>query len=999
MLCDPSDDHVLAPFPITDISLVDCNDFRDDVHPGAPEIVGNGYDEDCNLKESCLVDADRDGFGDDTVAPYETDIGCTTPGYALAQVSGNNDCDDADPRVHPAADEVCNETGSEVDEDCDGFVDDDDTVVLGRTTWYEDLDGDGFGNEASFRSACHPRPDEVVNSEDCLDESPRPDIDPAEVNPAAPEQCNGFDDNCDGQLDEAAFGTTPPADLGAASYYPDFDNDYYVSPVGAVWACPSNIPPGWSAEPTDDLWDCRDNDPNVHPGITDEVGRGDRNCDDLIACYADADQDGFGDDIVEQTLDDLDCEGVNPDGIPVSATDGDCEDNNPDINPAKQEACDAGDVDENCNGIANNAELSLGGSVQGFDYWYPDSDGDGYGREGVIPQVMCPQHGAVGGVFQTGDCDDANDTVFPGAVEGTADGVDQDQDGLEACYLDDDDDGYGTALIRTSADVTCGAPKVASATDDCNDVDGTIHPNAFEVVADGIDQDCNGNDLCYLDEDQDGHGGLFTAQGNQFVCDDPSLGISSRNDDCDDDNPLRAPSLAEVCDAANLDEDCNGLADEADGAGDLYLRDADIDTFGTTTQLDIRCEPSAGWVLAPADLDDPSLVDCDDESAWIFPGAVEIIANSEDEDCDGRELCYQDNDGDGYGHPDEALAVLSDVNCRTNGANIADDCDDTTATVNPSQTERCDPASVDEDCSNGFADDDDAFAAGTQVYYDDLDQDGFGAQIGQNRCRPDVSRNQTLVTGDCNDVVAAINPDATERCDSIDNDCDFLIDDFDDLDLTQNIDARTWFFDGDADGFGVDDTQSNRETCIVPTGYTSVAGDCDDTSPLINPAVTEQPADGIDANCDLKELCYVDADDDGYGGSVTQPISDLTCNAPGFLPTSSDCDDTDPLLTTEERLWFADLDNDGLGNPNIHELACRPPAPTGLGRRRARSRHRCCRHRRRGPGLGLRRHLGRRRCGSHLVRRRRQRRLRRRPHRARSLRASIPERPHRRRLQ
>ena len=93
---------------------------------------------------------------------------------------------------------------------------------------------------------------------------------------------------------------------------------------------------------------------------------------------------------------------------------------------------------------------------------------------------------------------------------------------------------------------------------------------------------------------------------------------------------------------------------------------------------------------------------------------------------------------------------------------------------------------------------------------------------------------------------------------------------------------------------------------------------------------TDEPdQDGIDANCDLKELCYVDADDDGHGGSVTQPISDLTCNAPGFLPTSSDCDDTDPLLTTEERLWFADLDNDGLGNPNIHELACRPPAPTG----------------------------------------------------------------------
>src|SRR5688572_28111785 len=58
----------------------------------------------------------------------------------------SDDCDDANASVHPRADELCNE----VDDDCDGAIDEDVT-----TTWYPDTDGDGYGDTAAPAEACH----------------------------------------------------------------------------------------------------------------------------------------------------------------------------------------------------------------------------------------------------------------------------------------------------------------------------------------------------------------------------------------------------------------------------------------------------------------------------------------------------------------------------------------------------------------------------------------------------------------------------------------------------------------------------------------------------------------------------------------------------------------------------------------------------------------------------------------------------------------------------
>jgi hypothetical protein len=62
-----------------------------------------------------FADADGDGFGNPNVVTESPDPE-PPPGFVI----DNTDCDDTDPAVNPAADEVCD---NGIDDDCDGFVD------------------------------------------------------------------------------------------------------------------------------------------------------------------------------------------------------------------------------------------------------------------------------------------------------------------------------------------------------------------------------------------------------------------------------------------------------------------------------------------------------------------------------------------------------------------------------------------------------------------------------------------------------------------------------------------------------------------------------------------------------------------------------------------------------------------------------------------------------------------------------------------------------------
>ncbi len=127
------------------------------------------------------------------------------------------DCDDADPGVSPAAEEVCNDT----DDDCDTRVDDDDDDVIDPFGWYPDLDGDGYVTGSDVVFACDDPggyldlpmgfdcddTDSAVNedaAEVCHDSVDNDcdvavDIDDADC---ALEDCsNGVDDDGDGDVD------------------------------------------------------------------------------------------------------------------------------------------------------------------------------------------------------------------------------------------------------------------------------------------------------------------------------------------------------------------------------------------------------------------------------------------------------------------------------------------------------------------------------------------------------------------------------------------------------------------------------------------------------------------------------------------------------------------------------------------------------------------------------------------------------------------------------
>ena len=85
--------------------------------------------------------------------------------------------------------------------------------------------------------------------------------------------------------------------------------------------------------------------------------------------------------------------------------------------------------------------------------------------------------------------------------------------------------------------------------------------------------------------------------------------------------------------------------------------------------------------------------------------------------------------------------------------------------------------------------------------------------------------------------------------------------------------------------------------------------DCDDTDGNINPEQEEIALDGIDQNCDGKELCYEDFDGDGFGSENQVESDDLRCSERGVSSQTGDCDDTDETVNPGATdSLFLDLD-------------------------------------------------------------------------------------------
>jgi large repetitive protein len=590
----------------------------------------------------------------------------------------------------------------------------------------------------------------------------------------------------------------------------------------------------------------------------------------LLSCIDDLPELAFGR-FPENPFEDFDLDGF-------SENEGDCDDLEPDRFPGNTELCDG--LDNDCDGEVDN-------DAQDARRFYADVDADGFGVEahyvyaceeelighvgtrddglfdcddmlvGVHPGNLFQESDfgcyldadsdgwgdmATGTQYDSGsDCDDAEPAVYPGNARLEPD--------LSGCFIDLDRDGWGD--LHQSAPFTAGS--------DCDDDNDFVYPGSSSEPDQG---------LCVLDSDGAGWGSAEVEQLSGYDpgtdCDDANAGtypgsaifedsaacvLDTDGDgygdsgaqapyapgsDCADGDASVSPGAVELCDG--LDNDCDGDADSDSVDAPVWYGDSDGDGYGNASFDTRACSQPESYSGVSTD--------CDDGAAAVFPGALEYC-NGVDDDCDGESDegqdaeapvdapdWYLDADGDGYG-----LELVSVKSCSVPDGYVAEggDCNDGSTAHHPGADETCNAA--DDDC-DGIVDEEGSLGAAT--YYLDADGDGFGdADSPIQACSAPLDYVED--SRDCNDLLPAVNPDADETCNGLDDDCNGSADGDD------SIDRFTYYADADLDGYG--DPAGVALSCSLPDGHVLNSGDCDDSSAEISPEA-EESCDGADNDCD-----------------------------------------------------------------------------------------------------------------------------------------------------
>ena len=761
-----------------------------------------------------------------------------------------------------------------------------------------DADEDGFGDDGN------------ATANDCDDNN-------SAAYPGAPEIIgNEVDEDCD--TDETCYADN---DDDGSRHATNTVNSNNLTCIG--------VGEGQATDPID----CDDNDAARYVGAFEVVGDDiDQNCDNHDACYRDSDRDGHGTGVVVTAVGLL-CQTTQQE----AKVNDDCDDGNDDRHPGNPEV--TGDnVDQDCNDR---------------EFCYVDGDNDNARHDTDTLQTAPGDHNCTGpGEGQATDpidCDDTDNTVSPLLTEIVGNNKDDDCNNRATCYRDNDDDNARTDVTFQTppGDLDCNDPGQGVTSDpiDCDDNDNTVSPLLNEVIGNNKDDDCSNDATCYRDDDNDGartNATFVTAPGD-LDCNDANQGVTSDPIDCDDTDDERSPLLTETI-GNEKDNDCNGQ--------ELCWADADEDGTRDNADTVVSNNESCGQIgEAPT----TALVDCDDNDDEAFPGNAETIGNENDNDCDGVEICYLDNDNDGYRHPSDTINSTANENCsnfREARFDEIEDCDDDVATTNPGAPDICGNG-VDDNCdtvgNNGgpsFLDDDndglfyaDEIANGTDDCDADSDNDNLNdydevVVIGSNPTNRDSdgdSRNDDVeVSGNINDP-PDFDGDDLEDWEDPD-------DDNDGIPTLQEVsdpnggdgDGVPNFFDDDSDGDGYTD---NYEWTVLSLGLRDMDGDGRNNY-VDNDSDNDTLLDGDELGSQLSPSDYdgdgipdrLDDDDDDDCVKTADEIGDPTpglhsnFDGDGEVDYLDDDDDNDGEMSCFEDPNLngdpADDDTDRDGQPN-----------------------------------------------------------------------------------
>ncbi len=211
------------------------------------------------------------------------------------------------------------------------------------------------------------------------------------------------------------------------------------------------------------------------------------------------------------------------------------------------------------------------------------------------------------------------------------------------------------------------------------------------------------------------------------------------------------------------------------------------------------------------------------DAATVDDATTDVVGLAETGTTDLGSSCV-DMDEDGYP--------------ATECGGKAPDCDDNNPNANPGRTEVCDRMDLDEDCNP-------CTVAGA------TDGDGDGDTFISSNCAnayrgttpmcpASVRVEQGRTSGrDCDDTNRSRNPDTSEQCNRLDDNCNGIAD--------EGLALRSFWPDLDMDGEG-DTRAPAMMACQASSGFVDNMRDCNDSDRTILTTSLER-CDGIDQNC------------------------------------------------------------------------------------------------------------------------------------------------------